>query len=78
MLKFVFRMAGRQRVSGRKRAYTALVNTEGQATFDQLYVRINRTWLGRTVGIRRISLYGHSQQFDLMELEWMGHLQRYS
>jgi len=49
-------MPGWQRVEDWQRAHTVLVDTEGQETFNQLYVRVDGTWLRRTVGIHRIPL----------------------
>jgi len=48
---------GWRRVEGRTWKNTPLVDTEGQATLSQLYVGINGTRVGRTMGVHRISLY---------------------
>ena len=60
---------GWQRVEGGQRADTALVDTEGQATLDQLHVRVDWTRLGRTMGVHRIPLYGYTQSAAWFNME---------
>jgi len=56
----LLRMLGWCRVKGWTRKNSALVDTEGQAALNQLYVCVDRTWIRRTMGVHRISLYGYS------------------